>query len=67
MPAENQTITLTPTSTLIYVNTSALSTDGAKAVRESYPSNIVGSQFNVRYNKNTSTNVQIYYFAIGKL
>lgn len=63
-----QVVTLTPTSTLIYVGlTNATSIGNPVLVRSAIPTNITGSSFTISWQTDPQATLKnIYYLAIGK-
>lgn len=65
-PTNGQTITLTPTSTLLYVGiTSANVVRSPTVFGDAIPTNITGSTFQIKWQSASSTKLDAYYLAIG--
>lgn len=64
-PTNGQVVTLTPSSTLIYVGTNALSPRGTNVLVVMIPTNISGSSFTIRFQTGASA-PYMYFMAIGK-
>ena len=65
-PTQGQTVTLTPGTTLIFVdlivsNTNILPTN----IKMAIPTNISGTSFDIRYQSTISANFDVYYYAVG--
>lgn len=65
-PTQGQTVTLTPGTTLIFVdlivaNSKILPTQIATAI----PTNITGTSFDITYQSTISANFDVYYYAVG--
>lgn len=64
---QGQTITLAPTSTLLYVGlTGANRSNAGLFVGSSCPTSISGSSFNISYANNFVGTLDVYYLAIGQ-
>ena len=65
-PSQGQTKTLTPNSTLIYVDLIVANTNRAAGVANAVPTNVTGSSFDISFQALVGIETQdIYYFAIG--
>jgi len=65
-PTQGQTVTLTPGTTLIFVdliiaNSNTLPNQIAMAI----PTNIAGTSFDIRYHAVITSNFDVYYYAVG--
>lgn len=63
--ASGTTITLTPSTTLIYVGIGTLFNSAISPIQDAIATNIIGNQFQVEFTSTVLVNPTIYYFAIG--
>ena len=63
-PASNQTVILSPTTTLVYVGLTVTNSKRKIGISTAIPTNIVGSSFDISF-QGTPSLFDVYYLAIG--
>jgi hypothetical protein len=66
-PTNGQVVTLTPGTTLLYVDLIATNNNFASSLVPAYaiPTSITGTSFTIKYQNPGAGTIDVYYFAIG--